>query len=207
MRRIVSTPYDDEVTLQGSLEGVATAWERVRQRFGAYSLVMPGSPSFICQPTVCTAHCCHAFSVSMGESEAERMTRETGMQRVRFLELEDGEPISLPLAQPYLLAREGGHCRFLGADLGCTVYSGRPNACRLYPHFVVFFDPGAGKMTTPQPAEARTAVETLLSGEPPPFVPLLLGHVECPGFIGEPLSEAAWRSLLAATCQLQYEEV
>lgn len=207
MRSIAPTHYHRRVTTQATFGHVAGAWERVRERFGAYSLVLPGTPSFICQANLCTAHCCHAFSVNLGEAEADRMARETGMRRVQFLELDEGEPIALPLAQPFLLAREGGHCRFLGPELGCTVYSGRPNACRLYPHFVVFVDAGTGKVTTPAPADARRAVDALLAGQAASPVPLLLGHVECPGFTGDPLSEVAWRDLLAATYQLQYEEV
>lgn len=135
------------------------------------------------------------------------MARETGMALVQFLELEEGDPITLPLAQPFLLAREGGHCRFLGPELDCTVYSGRPNACRLYPHFVVFVDAATGKVTTPPLGDGRRAIDALLAGQSSSFVPLLLGHVECPGFTGGPLPEASWRALLEATYHLQYEEL
>lgn len=207
MRRIVATHYHPGVTAHAALNHMVAAWDCVRERFGAYALVLPGTPSFICQANLCTAHCCHAFSVNMGEAEAGRMARETGMAPVQFLELEDGDPITLPLAQPFLLAREGGHCRFLGPDLDCTVYSGRPNACRLYPHFVVFVDAATGKVTTPSPGDGRRAVDALLAGELSSPVPLLLGHVECPGFTGDPLPEASWRALLEATYQLQHEEV
>lgn len=205
MRRIVSTHYHPGVTVDAALDRIVAAWDHVRERFGAYSLVLPGTPSFICQPNLCTAHCCNAFSVNLGEAEAARMTRETGMALVQFLELEDGDPITLPLAQPFLLAREGGHCRFLGPELGCTVYTGRPNACRLYPHFVVFVDDATGKVTTPPPGDARRALDALLAGQPLSPVPLLLGHAECPGFTGDPLPLASWRTLLEVTYQLQYE--
>ncbi|MCZ7578978.1 MAG: YkgJ family cysteine cluster protein [Dehalococcoidia bacterium] len=114
-------------------------------------------------------------------------------------------PHQSPLAQPFLLAREGGHCRFLGPELGCTVYTGRPNACRLYPHFVVFVDDATGKVTTPSPGDARRALNALLAGQPLSPVPLLLGHAECPGFTGNPLAGASWRTLLEVTYQLQYE--
>jgi hypothetical protein len=207
MRLIVSTHYHRWVTAHVALDQVLSAWEHVRERFAAYSLVLPGTPSFTCQPNLCTAHCCHAFSVNMGEAEAARMARETGMALVQFLELEDGNPITLPLAQPFLLAREDGHCRFLGAELDCTVYAGRPNACRLYPHFVVFFDVATGRVTTPPPGVGRRAVDALVAGQSSSPVPLLLGHVECPGFTGAPLSEASWRALLETTYQLQYEEL
>lgn len=207
MRRIGSTHYHPGVTAHAAVDRMVAAWDCIRERFGAYSLVLPGTPSFICQPNLCTAHCCHAFSVNMGEAEASRMARETGMALVQFLELEEGDPITLPLAQPFLLAREGGHCRFLGPELGCTIYAGRPNACRLYPHFVIFLDTATGKVTTPPLEDGRRAVDALLAGQSSSPVPLLLGHVECPGFIGDPLPEASWRTLLEATYQLQYEEL
>lgn len=207
MRHIVPTPYDLRVDSSPVTDSMAAAWGQVRERFGAYSLVVPGSPAFICRPDACTAHCCHAFSVNLGEAEADRMTRETGLERIEFLELDDGEPIALPLAQPFLLARSEGRCRFLGRDLGCTVYAGRPNACRLYPHFVVFVDAERGRVTTPSLPAGRASIESALAGAASSPVPLLLGHVECPGFTGESLSESDWRALLAATYQLQYEEV
>jgi Fe-S-cluster containining protein len=206
MRRIASTPYDRQVDPSPVIRGMAGAWDQVRERFGAYSLIVPGSPAFICRPEACTAHCCHAFSVNLGEAEADRMTRETGMRRIEFLELDDREPIALPLAQPFLLARSGGHCRFLGEDLGCTVYAGRPNACRLYPHFVVFVDVERGRVAAPSPADGRASIQSALASAASNPVPLLLGHVECPGFTGEPLTVSDWRDLLAATYQLQYEE-
>jgi len=194
------------VTAHAALDRIVAAWDCVRDRFGAYSLVLPGTPSFICQPNLCTAHCCHAFSVNMGEAEAGRMARETGMALVQFLELEEGEPITLPLAQPFLLPRRRP-LPFPRPRARCTVYTGRPNACRLYPHFVVFVDAATGKVTTPPPGAGRRAVDALLAGQSSSFVPLLLGHVECPGFTGDPLPEASWRTLLEATYHLQYEEL
>lgn len=186
---------------------MAAAWEQVRDRFGAYSLILPGSPAFICQPDACGAHCCHAFSVNLGEAEAARMARVTGMRRIDFLELDDSEPIVLPLAQPFLLARREGRCQFLGADLGCTVYAGRPNACRLYPHFVVFVDRERGRVRAPSPPDGRASIESALAGIASNPVPLLLGHVECPGFTGAPLPESHWQALLSDTYQLQYGEM
>lgn len=184
-----------------------TAWSELEGRLAAYRLVVPGNPSFICQPEACTAHCCHAFSVNMGEAEAARMTRETGMQMVDFVELDDGVPVTLPMAQPYLLARSEGQCRFLGGDLGCTVYAGRPNACRLYPHFVVFWDPAARKPIFGARPGFADAVKAALAGDVPGPIPLLLGHSECPGFTGPPLQESTWKSLLLETYQLQFEEL
>ena len=188
-------------------EAMKAAWGELQERLAAYRLVVPGGPSFICQPDVCTAHCCHAFSVNMGEAEAARMTRETGMQMVEFVELDDGAPITLPMLQPYLLARDEGHCRFLGGDLGCTVYSGRPNACRLYPHFVVFWDAVERKPLFGGRPEFAGAIGAVLRGEIVAPLPLLLGHSECPGFTGPPIQESAWKALLLETYQLQFEEL
>jgi Fe-S-cluster containining protein len=195
------------MNLEPVQQAMREAWLELEGRLAAYRLVLPGSPAFICQPQTCTAHCCHAFSVSLGEGESARMTRETGMQMVEFVELEEGQPITLPLAQPYLLAREGGHCRFLSGDLGCEAYPGRPNACRLYPHFVVFWDSEERKPLFGVHPDAEHAVERALQGEVPHPLPLLLGHTECPGFTGPPLPEAVWRALLAETYHMQIEAV
>lgn len=183
------------------------AWSQLSERLAAYRLVLPGSPSFICQPEACTAHCCHAFSVNLGEREAERFSRETGRQLVEFVELDDGKPVTLPLAQPYLLARREGQCRFLGDHLGCTVYAGRPNACRLYPHFVVFWDEAERRPLFAPRGDVGRSVTSVLEGDVAAPLPLLLGHSECPGFTGPPLGEAAWRALLRETYQLQFEPV
>ena len=39
------------------------------------------------------------------------------------------------------------------------------------------------------------------------LVPLLLGHVECPGFTGEPIGDVEWNRLFRETYQLQYAAV
>ena len=198
-------PYYEFVVSNVVYGAMEDAWKELEGRLAAYRLVVPGTPTFICQPEVCTAHCCHAFSVNMGEGEAARMTRETGMQMVEFVELDDGEPVTLPMAQPYLLARAEGQCRFLGEDLGCTVYPGRPNACRLYPHFVVFWDAEERRPLFAGKPEFAGAVEAVLAGNANSPLPLLLGHSECPGFTGPPLEESAWKSLLAETYHLQFD--
>lgn len=182
------------------------AWAKARSRFEAYNLIVPGSPRFICQPLVCTAYCCHAYSVSLGDAEIVRMRRFQGLEPRDFLELdEDRRPIELPMVQPYLLARTDNHCKLLAAGLHCSTYAGRPNACRLYPHFVVFWDEVGGRtITTPAP-RAIESFEAWLAGEPPPLVPLLLGHSECPGFTGEPLTFEEWQTIFERTYHLQYE--
>jgi len=180
-------------------------WGEVSARFAAYELVVPGSASFICQAEACEAQCCRAFSVNLGDAEMERFGKESGKTPIEFLECEDGKPIALPLAQPYLLARAGGRCKQLGTDLACGEYAGRPNACRLYPHFVIFVDPETAR---PVYAELegmeRSFRAALESGSAEPYAALLLRHTDCPGFTGPAMSEPDWRRLFEATYQLQY---
>ena len=181
------------------------AWQSLSPRYEAYSLIVPGTPSFVCQAELCSAHCCKAFSVSLGEDEVSVLAERSRLQPLHFLELEDGEPITLPLAKPYLLARRGGQCALLGPDLRCTQYHGRPDACRLYPHFVVGFDVANEKPVYGDVAGMRAAIDSVAHDRPlGGLVPLLLGHVECPGFTGPPLAEAAFLALLAHTAELQY---
>jgi len=187
-----------------TLEAISRAWAVLGPRWEAYALVLPGDPAFICQPATCDAHCCRAFSVSLGAPEVARMAAASGLPPSRFLECEDGEPVTLPLVQPYLLARDGNGCALLGGDLGCTQYAGRPSACRLYPHFAVAFDLAAGRPLRSAGSTLPALVDAALAGEPPgPAVPLLLRHTECPGFTGPPLGEAAWAALFRETAALQ----
>ncbi len=189
-------------------EAMERAWEQAAPRFEAYRLVAPGTPSFICQPEVCTAYCCHAYSVSMSEDDLARFQRFEKLEPVEFLELdEDGTPVTLPMAQPYLLARTENHCKMLGEHLGCTAYEGRPNACRLYPHFVVFWDAETGRARTTPSKRAAASFEAAAKGRLFGLVPLLLGHSECPGFTGPPIAVEAWAALFQRTYQLQYVDV
>ncbi len=189
-------------------DSMREAWAAVRPRFEAYNLLLPGSARFVCQPDVCTAFCCHAYSVNLGDEEVERFRRFESMELIDFLEVdEDGEPIKLPMAQPYLLARADGHCKMLGEHLGCTTYDGRPNACRLYPHFVVFWDPEAERARSTPSRRAAAAFEAASLGNTYGLIPMLLGHSECPGFTGAPLEPAEWYDLFRRTYQLQYAEL
>jgi Fe-S-cluster containining protein len=175
------------------------AWNGISPRYEAYALLLPGDPSFICQPQVCDAHCCRKFSVSAGEADRSRMERETGLSPVEFLESEDGEPTTLPLARPYLLRRAENRCAMLGDDLACTAYTGRPDACRQYPYQVLFAN-AEGGLARPSREEALALLANDGSAGP---VALLVRHIECPGFTGEPLSADTWHSLRASTLGLQ----
>lgn len=178
-------------------------WERVRERYGSYRLVLPGEPSFVCQPHECDAYCCRAFNVALDGGEAERLEEASGLLPSRFLESEDGEPIVLPLASPFVLGRREGHCVFLDDELACEQYEARPSACRSYPHQVVFLDAASGRPVQPSVEAGRRAVEALAGGRPAEGVaPLLLRHDQCPGFTGPPSTEEAWAGLLRDTYAL-----
>jgi Fe-S-cluster containining protein len=131
------------------------------------------------------------------------MTTSSGLIPADFLEIEDGRPVTLPLAQPYLLARSDNHCALLGESLACTQYHGRPNACRLYPHFVVAFDRQAARPLRSADAPLSRLVEDTLEGRLGNTLPLLLRHTECPGFTGPPLDASAWGRLFLDTALLQ----
>lgn len=200
--------YHERVTTLQDLEARMTAfWAAISPRYAAYELLLPGMPSFVCQASLCTAHCCRAFSVSLGDNEVTRLRGHDGLHLSAFLECEDNVPVVLPLAQPYLLARTDGQCRLLSADLTCGVYPARPDACRLYPHFVLFFDPASGRPVHADVAGMRQSLSAVLErGIDGPYLLLLLRHVECPGFTGPPLLREAWLTLMGETARLQYGE-
>jgi Fe-S-cluster containining protein len=182
-----------------------TVWTGVAQRFSGYQLVLPGSEQFICRAEHCGAQCCRAFSVNLGQADAERFAQASGLQLAEFLECEDGKPIALPLAQPYLLARADGRCRQLGADLSCGQYEGRPNACRLYPHFIIFVDPVTAKPVYAEMEGMELSFSAALGSDTAgPYAALLLRHTDCPGFTGLPMSEPGWKQLFEDTHRLQY---
>ncbi|HEY5477270.1 MAG TPA: YkgJ family cysteine cluster protein [Tepidiformaceae bacterium] len=189
-----------------ALSRITGAWSRIRPRFTAYELVLPGDPIFVCRASQCEAHCCRVFSVALGDREVERLSRTENRSPVTFLESEDGEPISLPLLQPFLLSRTDGHCSLLGAEELCGAYEGRPDACRLYPDFVIAIEEETNRPVHGDPDAIEAAVRCALDDASPrsPLVPLLLRHLECPGFEGPPLREPDWRTLFLETFKLQY---
>ncbi len=178
------------------------AWAAASPRYGAYALLMPGDPSFVCQAERCLAHCCKAFSVSLGTPEVTRL-EQAGRAAVSFLEVVDGRPLELPLLRPYLLARREGQCGLLEGHR-CSAYDGRPDACRRYPHEVLLVD-REGRRAKPRAGDAWAAIHAIASPAPgqPSLVPLLLRHLECPGFDGPPLSFEAWLATMRETFSLQ----
>ncbi len=188
-----------------ALEAALSAWELVRSRFEPYDLVAPGSPRFICLQGDCPEHCCRKFTVNLGEAEVDRLARYSQLEPVAFLEAENGAPIALPLAQPYVLSRTDGRCTLLGDDLSCVQYHARPEACRLYPHFVVAISRETQRPVYADTAGINRAVKAALLGVPDPdLTPLLLRHRECPGFTGPPLTLESWQELLGEICTTQY---
>jgi Fe-S-cluster containining protein len=197
------------MTAAAVLDLLRETWAPVAARFAAYDLLLPGTPSFDCLASSCPAHCCRVFSVALGEPEAERLASTHGLAHNFFLESEDGEPIALPLAEPYLLARRDGQCVLLRDDLLCGAYAGRPNACRLYPHQLLVIDPGARRPAGATPERVAEATGALLAGDATApvlreRVPVLLQHRSCPGFRGPEHTGATWRALYAETCELQF---
>jgi len=186
----------------------ARTWAEVAERFPNYDLVTPGTPSFVCLTGDCPVHCCKRFSVSLGERERDRLEAVHGIAPGDFLEMVDGEPLAMPLAQPFLLARREGRCVLLRDDLLCGAHEGRPDACRLYPHFVLFFQRETLRPNHADTEGMRTAMHAVLAGDldAMPYVPLLVRHRECPGFVGPPYGEGEWRALFAETARLQYAD-
>jgi Fe-S-cluster containining protein len=183
---------------------MSDAWQIIAPRFAAYELVVPGAPSFRCLTRDCTEHCCNRYTVNLSERDLARLTRLSGVSPPDFLECEDGKPIILPLAQPYVLARAEGTCVFLQSDLTCGQYEGRPNACRLYPHFVLFVDPASGRPVYGDVSAIEESFARWLRGERGALVPVLTRHLACPGFRGPPLPEDEWREILLSTARIQY---
>jgi len=194
---VPGTPFPADVLTQ--------IWESIRHRFAAYEHALPGSASFICKTDLCNCFCCKSYTVNLGEPEVARFAASSGLPTPRFLETEGDEPIILPMAQPYVLRRENSRCAFLGDDLRCTQYHGRPDACRLYPYFILVIDREAARPVYADRDKIQGAVAAFARNDTAhPFLPILVQHSECPGFTGPPMSEADWHTLFETTYDLQY---
>lgn len=176
-------------------------WARIATGYPGYAAVLPGDPAFLCQAQRCEAWCCRNLTVPIGDADAGRLAGFTGLPLSRLVESEDGVPLRLPLVDPYVLARRDGGCAHLGGDDTCTVYDGRPSACRLYPHQILFFDDSGRPAAVRDP---HAAVEALLNGEPGGVTPVLVRHLPCPGFTGPPLSARAWAALAREVAAVQF---
>jgi Fe-S-cluster containining protein len=203
--RALPDPYHGGVV--SLAERSRAAWAAIAARFGGYGFVGPETPAFRCLSSACPVNCCRPFTVALDAEDLERFLRLSGLPVESVVECEGGVPVVLPLAEPYVLAREGGACRFLGADGRCTQYEARPTACRLYPYQVVFVDEGTGRLIAPSPERVREAMAALEGVGGVGTVPVLLFHRACPGFVGEPLGEVAWLRLLRDTLSLQFRRM
>lgn len=93
--------------------------------------------SFSCHPKVaCFTDCCRQLELALTPYDVLRLKQETGMSSSAFLEryvIREQEPEDA-FPRFYLTMVDDGRasCVFV-RDTGCTVYRGRPGACRAYP--------------------------------------------------------------------------
>ncbi len=93
--------------------------------------------SFACHPQVdCFTDCCRQLELALTPYDILRLKRETGLSSTQFLDdyvimEQDGGDV---FPRFYLTMVDDGRasCVFV-ANSGCTVYPGRPGACRTYP--------------------------------------------------------------------------
>ncbi len=92
---------------------------------------------FACHPGVpCFNTCCSDVNIILTPLDVLQLARASGMGTREFLETRTANPITKDLELPLVLLKMGPEpekkCYFLGEN-GCTVYSERPWACRMYP--------------------------------------------------------------------------
>ena len=88
---------------------------------------------------------------------------------LRLTEAGAGDAVEERAALALLRQDEGGACVLL-EGLRCSAYAARPDGCRQYPFMLHMVEDAEGEL------------------------PLLLRDPACPGFIGEPMTEADWRA-------------
>lgn len=93
--------------------------------------------SFSCHPGVdCFTDCCRQLELALTPYDVLRLKQETGLHSNTFLERYVIQEQEADEAFPrfYLTMVDDGRasCVFV-SDQGCTVYQGRPGACRAYP--------------------------------------------------------------------------
>jgi uncharacterized protein len=102
---------------------------------------------FLCQPDQqCSRKCCRG-AILLTPYDVLRLKKRLGMQSSDFLRERAQICVDKQLPVPSLFLRPNDEdaCRFLG-DQGCTVYTDRPWACRLYPlGFAISKDPASGQ--------------------------------------------------------------
>ncbi len=89
---------------------------------------------FLCHRSLsCFNECCRNLTLALTPYDVLRLRRKLGMGSSSFLERYTnwhvGHETGLPVV---VLKTKNGCCPFV-RDYGCSVYSDRPSACRLYP--------------------------------------------------------------------------
>ncbi len=92
---------------------------------------------FSCHPGVdCFTDCCRQLELALTPYDVLRLKQETGLHSNTFLEryVIQEQEADEPFPHFYLTMVDDGRasCVFV-SDQGCTVYQGRPGACRAYP--------------------------------------------------------------------------
>jgi uncharacterized protein len=93
--------------------------------------------NFSCHPGVdCFTDCCRQLELALSPYDVLRLKQETGLHSSTFLDryvIQEQDPEDV-FPRFYLTMVDDGKasCVFV-SDKGCTVYPGRPGACRAYP--------------------------------------------------------------------------
>jgi len=93
--------------------------------------------NFSCHPGVdCFTDCCRQLELALSPYDVLRLKKETGLHSSTFLDryvIQEQDPEDV-FPRFYLTMVDDGKasCVFVSND-GCTVYPGRPGACRAYP--------------------------------------------------------------------------
>lgn len=173
--------------------------------YPTYKPFRPGDPSLDCPTDACSAWCCRSLTVPADDHDVSAIAEHQTLPQARFLESEGGFPIELPLAHPYVMARSEGACVFLDKDHLCNVYEARPSACRSYPFELLVVESASGREL---PVSEEAVLRALGPGETESLngeSAVLMRHRECPGFTGEPMTEAAWESVALKLVQTRSE--
>lgn len=104
---------------------------------GAMRPLKDGTFRFACHPGVpCFTRCCADLTLALTPYDVLRLKKGLGISSQEFLNRYTSDEIKENSGLPVLLlkmeAYQGGRCPFLLPE-GCSVYSDRPGACRLYP--------------------------------------------------------------------------
>ena len=92
---------------------------------------------FDCNPKLeCFTSCCSDVNIVLTPADVLALSRRTGLTTGEFLDRHTLAPITKDLHLPVVMLRMGPapekRCPFV-TESGCSVYEGRPWACRMYP--------------------------------------------------------------------------